>query len=61
MSRPTSACAYNQQISITVANKEAQTIVCSRGEGHRGDHYARIAWPPRLAAPPGHHTDRTGG
>jgi hypothetical protein len=59
MGRPPTACQCNQQIPITVASKP-QVVACSRSEGHRGDHHARIVWPPRLASPtrPG---DRTGG
>jgi hypothetical protein len=51
VSRPTTACACNQQLQVILAGKP-ETIACTRGEGHAGDHYARVAWSPRLAAPP---------
>jgi hypothetical protein len=52
MGRPTTANACNQrlELQVTLASKpHPQVVACSRSEGHHGDHYARIAWPPRLA------------
>jgi hypothetical protein len=51
MGRPTTANACNVQLQVVLASKP-QVVACSRSEGHSGDHYARVAWPPRLAPPP---------
>ena len=48
MARPPTACACNQQIQVILAS-QPKTLACTRGEGHRGDHFARVTWPPRLA------------